>query len=63
MDYLIFVVFISAGGPECFQYKQEAIQNCANNTYGGYVSKTDPSNSLVGFESLPSLYFGTKECR
>lgn len=56
-------LFISAGGPECFQFKQEAIQNCVNNTYGGYVPKTDPSNNTIGFDNLPSLYFDTKECR
>lgn len=56
-------LFISAGGPECFQSKQGAIQNCANNTYGGYIPKTDPSNNFIGFDSLPSLTFGTKECR
>lgn len=56
-------LFISAGGPECFQSKQEAIQICANNTYGGYVPKTDPSNNLIGLDSLPSLAFGAKECR
>ncbi|KMQ97649.1 interferon-related developmental regulator 1-like protein [Lasius niger] len=56
-------LFISAGGPECFQSKQQAIQDCANNTYGGYIPKTDPSNNLIGLESLPSLTFGTRECR
>lgn len=55
-------LFISAEGPECFQSKQNAIQDCANNTYGGYIPKTDPSNNLIGLESLPSLTFGTREC-
>ncbi|KAL6254028.1 hypothetical protein P5V15_015885 [Pogonomyrmex californicus] len=57
-------LFISAGGPECFQDKQQAIQDCANRTYGGYIPKTDPSNNgLMGLEKLPSLTFGDKECR
>ncbi|XP_029178791.1 interferon-related developmental regulator 1-like [Nylanderia fulva] len=57
-------LFISAGGPECFQSKQDAIQDCANRTYGGYIPKPDPSGSnLIGLDSLPSLTFGTKECR
>lgn len=56
-------LFISAGGPECFQDKQEKIQNCANKTYGGYIPKTDPTNNLIGLESLPSLTFGDRECR
>lgn len=59
-----FVVFISAGGPECFQDKQQALQDCANATFGSYLPKPDPSsNSLVGLESLPSLTFGLSECR
>lgn len=56
-------LFISAGGPECLQSKQEAIQNCANNTYSGYVPKTNPSNNLIELDSLPALIFGPKECR
>lgn len=57
-------LFISAGGPECFQEKQQALQDCANRTFSGYIPKTDPTtNSLMGLESLPSLKFGTKECR
>lgn len=57
-------LFISAGGPECFQAKQDAIQDCANKTYNTYIPKPDPTgNNLIGLESLPSLTFGTKECR
>ncbi|XP_067204537.1 27 kDa glycoprotein-like isoform X1 [Linepithema humile] len=57
-------LFISAGGPECFQSKQQALQDCANNTYGSYLPKTDSSsNGLAGLESLPSLMFGPKECK
>ncbi|KAL0121920.1 hypothetical protein PUN28_007011 [Cardiocondyla obscurior] len=56
-------LFISAGGPECFQEKQQAIQDCANRTFSGYIPKTDPTTNLVGLENLPSLNFGVKECR
>ncbi|XP_011155600.1 27 kDa hemolymph protein [Solenopsis invicta] len=57
-------LFISAGGPECFQEKQQALQDCANKTFSSYIPKSDPtSNGLVGLESLPSLNFGNKECR
>ncbi|XP_018394256.1 PREDICTED: 27 kDa glycoprotein-like [Cyphomyrmex costatus] len=56
-------LFISAGGPECFESKQQEIQDCANKTFSSYVPKTDSTNnSLMGLESLPSLNFGTKEC-
>ncbi|XP_014475442.1 PREDICTED: 27 kDa hemolymph protein-like [Dinoponera quadriceps] len=54
-------LFIAAGGPECFQAKQQAVQDCANRTLSGYIPKTDPSN-ILGLESLPSLAFGNKEC-
>lgn len=57
-------LFISAGGPECFQAKQDPIQDCINKTYSSYIPKPDPSgNNLIGLESLPSLIFGAKECR
>lgn len=55
-------LFISAGGPECFQDKQQAVQDCVNTTFGSYIPKTDPTSGLAGLESLPSLIFGTKEC-
>jgi len=56
-------LFISAGGPECFQERQQAIQDCANRTYGGYIPKTDPTSGLIGLDNLPSLTFGIRECR
>ncbi|XP_011881246.1 PREDICTED: 27 kDa glycoprotein-like [Vollenhovia emeryi] len=55
-------LFISAGGPECFQSKQQALQDCANRTFSGYIPKTDPTKSL-SLESLPSLTFSVRECR
>lgn len=64
MSYFIFAVFISAGGPECFQEKQQAIQDCVNHTFSSYIPKTDPTvDGLAGLESLPSLTFGIKECK
>ncbi|XP_032680817.1 27 kDa hemolymph protein-like [Odontomachus brunneus] len=54
-------LFIAAGGPECFQAKQQAVQDCANKTLSGYIPKSDPSG-LIGLESLPRLNFESKEC-
>lgn len=56
-------LFISAGGPECFQSKQQEVQDCANRTFGDYLPKGDSNNNnLMGLDSLPSLTFGNKEC-
>ncbi|XP_011152994.1 27 kDa hemolymph protein isoform X2 [Harpegnathos saltator] len=56
-------LFIAAGGPECFQSKQDAVQDCANKTLSGYIPKNDLSGSgLIGLENLPNLNFGNKEC-
>jgi hypothetical protein len=54
-------VFISTGGPECFQDKQQKLQDCANNTFGSYIPKND-SSGFIGLESLPTLNFEIKEC-
>ncbi|XP_034946446.1 27 kDa hemolymph protein-like [Chelonus insularis] len=54
-------LFIASGGPECFQAKQQEIQDCLNSTYGGYFS--DVTNTLSpSLETLPALIFGVKEC-
>ncbi|KAG7214070.1 hypothetical protein KM043_001435 [Ampulex compressa] len=56
-------LFISSGGPECFQSQQQMIQDCANNTMNGYIPTPDPnSGDLTSLQSLPSLSFGPKEC-
>lgn len=57
-------LFIASGGPECFQERQQGLQDCANNTYGSYLPKTDPTGDILsGVESLPMLTFGKKECQ
>lgn len=56
-------MFIAAGGPECFESKQTAIQDCINSTFGSYVPAeglTTPS--LRGVDNLPLLLLDTKEC-
>lgn len=54
-------LFISAGGPECFQEKQQKIQDCLNNTFGSYIPASH-INAMPGLDALPSLIFGRKEC-
>ncbi|EZA59545.1 hypothetical protein DMN91_010702 [Ooceraea biroi] len=54
-------LFISTGGPECFQEKQQELQDCANKTFSSYLPKSDASG-FIGLESLPTLNFETKEC-
>lgn len=56
-------VFIAAGGPECLQTKQSAIQDCLNSTFGSYI----PAEGLMppsgnGLDNLPLLLLDTKEC-
>lgn len=56
-------LFIAAGGPDCFQSKQQEIQDCANATFGSYIPTTDPTTgALPTLNSLPSLIFDDKEC-
>lgn len=57
----MFIVFISANGPECFKSKRQEIQQCVNITFGSYIPQTDLNNG-PGLNSLPLLVFGTKEC-
>lgn len=54
-------LFISAGGPECLQEKQQQIQDCLNTTLGRHIPVSSP-NSIPGLDSLPSLVFGRKQC-
>ncbi|KAL2731373.1 27 kDa hemolymph protein-like [Vespula squamosa] len=56
-------LFIAAGGPDCFQSKQQEIQDCVNTTFGSYIPTADPATgAMPTLESLPSLIFDDKEC-
>lgn len=56
-------LFIAAGGPDCFQSKQQEIQDCVNTTFGSYIPTADPTTgAMPTLESLPSLIFDDKEC-
>ncbi|XP_018054893.1 PREDICTED: interferon-related developmental regulator 1-like [Atta colombica] len=56
-------LFISAGGPECFESKTQEVLDCANKTFGNNVSKLDFGGFPLGFESLSAWEFSPKECR
>ncbi|XP_028177695.1 27 kDa hemolymph protein-like, partial [Ostrinia furnacalis] len=53
-------LFIAEGGRECFQDKQEQLQECTNRTLGADF-KVDPNN--LSADSIPNIAFGEKECR
>lgn len=53
----IFLVFISEGGLECITDKQEAIQQCANATFGKKVP-TD----INSIESMPLFVIKEEQC-
>ncbi|XP_035740399.1 27 kDa hemolymph protein-like isoform X3 [Vespa mandarinia] len=56
-------LFIAAGGPDCFQSKQQEIQDCFNTTFGSYIPTANPTTgAMPTLESLPSLIFDDKEC-
>lgn len=56
-------IFISAGGPECFESQRQGIQDCVNSTVSTYIAApTQITGGLPGLESLPALVFGEKEC-
>ncbi|XP_011061018.1 PREDICTED: 27 kDa hemolymph protein-like isoform X1 [Acromyrmex echinatior] len=56
-------LFISAGGPECFESKTQEILDCANKTFGNNVSKLDFDGFPLGFENFSGWEFNPKECR
>ena len=50
-------MFIAEKGPECFASKKEAIQECLNSTFLGYIS-----TETLSLATLPKLVIGEKEC-
>ncbi|XP_063821252.1 27 kDa glycoprotein-like [Ostrinia nubilalis] len=56
----MIALFIAEGGRECFQDKQEQLQECTNRTLGADF-KMDPNN--LSADSIPNIAFGEKECR
>lgn len=56
-------LFISAGGPECFQSKRQEIEDCINATFGSSIFTPDSiSGGMPGVDKIPSLIVGNKEC-
>ncbi|XP_066596293.1 27 kDa hemolymph protein-like [Prorops nasuta] len=55
-------LFISAGGPECFQDKQQDIQDCLNSTFGHYIPQPNPNGGVPSLESLPTLVYTEQGC-
>lgn len=53
----IILVFIAEKGPECFSEKKDAIMECMNSTFSGYVPTETPT-----LASLPNFVLGEKEC-
>ncbi|XP_049866439.1 27 kDa hemolymph protein-like [Pectinophora gossypiella] len=53
-------LFIAEGGPECFQEKQEQIQDCVNKTLGADY-KINTEN--ITANAIPQIKFGEKECK
>lgn len=51
-------MFIAEEGPECFSAKQEALQDCFNDTMGKYFNDELPS-----IENLPTLIIKEENCR
>jgi Protein of unknown function (DUF1397) len=51
-------VFIAEEGPECFSSKQEALQDCYQETMGKYTN-----DDLPTLENLPSLIIKEENCR
>lgn len=56
MEHMLMLsVFIAEGGPECFQQKQEQIQECVTTTFGGEY-QFNPENLTAN--SIPDFNFG-----
>lgn len=54
-NMMMFSVFIAEGGPECFQEKQEQIQECVTKTFGDeYQFNTEN----ITANSIPEISFG-----
>ncbi|KAL0891938.1 hypothetical protein ABMA27_015179 [Loxostege sticticalis] len=53
-------LFIAEGGRECFQEKQDQLQDCANKTLGSDF-QMDPKS--LSADNIPNIAFGEKECR
>lgn len=51
------LVFIAEKGPECFSENKDAIMDCMNSTFSGYVPTETPT-----LASLPNFILGEKEC-
>lgn len=51
-------LFIAEEGPECFSSKQDALQDCFNDTMGNYFN-----NELPTIDNLPSLLIKEENCR
>ncbi|KYN37802.1 Interferon-related developmental regulator 1 [Trachymyrmex septentrionalis] len=54
-------LFISAGGPECFESKTQEVLDCANKTFGN-VSTSPKLDFPFGSESFSAWEFSPKEC-
>lgn len=55
---LLSTVFIAEEGPECFEAKQEELQDCFQDTMGKYTNEELPT-----LENLPSLIIKEENCR
>ena len=51
-------MFIAEEGPECFEAKQEELQDCFQETMGKYTNQELPT-----IENLPSLVIKEENCR
>ncbi|XP_033223570.1 interferon-related developmental regulator 1 [Belonocnema kinseyi] len=67
LDFICFkegdriALFISAGGPECFQAKQSQVQQCLNSTYGESIESAANASSVSDMV-LPLFVFNHKAC-
>ncbi|XP_050095903.1 27 kDa hemolymph protein-like [Anopheles aquasalis] len=53
-------LFIAEEGPECFSDQKDALVDCINGTFSGYLTEeTTPSSSPGG---VPKLVMGKKQC-
>ena len=57
IEIIFLLVFIAEKGPECFSDKKDAIMECMNSTFSGYVPTETPT-----LASLPNFILGEKEC-
>lgn len=51
-------LFIAEKGPECFTDKKDALINCVNSTFSGYV----PNETPTSLSTLPKLVMGAAQC-